>query len=62
MYLWSRLSDTQASIIPLMTHGNAFSGTISMPNRAMLVNTYSEVTTSLPYDVLTSYTNKTVQK
>jgi len=41
MYLCRRFTDTQASIIPLMTHGKAFNGTIRMPNSAMLVNTYS---------------------
>jgi len=41
MYLWRRFTDTQASIIPLMTQGNAFNGTIRMPNSAILVNTYN---------------------
>ena len=33
------LIDTHASITPLMTHGNAFRGPISMLNKATLVNT-----------------------
>ena len=35
----SRLIETHASIMPLMTHGYAFSGTIKIPNKAMLVKT-----------------------
>ena len=36
---WILLSDTRASISPLITHGKALRGPISTLNRAMLVNT-----------------------
>jgi len=56
MYLWRRFSDTQASIIPLITQGNAFSGTIRMPKSAMLVNTYNynNATATKPHGVHSS--------
>lgn len=35
---WTRRNEIQASTSPLSTHGNAFSGPISMLSRATVVN------------------------
>lgn len=56
---WTRFKDTHASISPLSTHGNVFSGPISMFSKATVVNVVAAFN-GLPNSTLTPNVSKLI--